>query len=230
MGGLVHRMPSTSALFFVGAISIAALPPLNGFASELLIFIAFFQSVAVVDPLIKVLLFICLALFALTSALSAACFVKAFGSIFLALPRSDQSFEAKEVSGSMIAGPAILAGACIILGIGAFQILAFAGYTLPLPDMFFVSILLLLMGALTYAILYFTASRDVRIGDTWGCGIKSLPSTTEYTGHGFSEPIVTFFSAIYRTNKTSNMTYYDQHTCLIKEGTADIRLIRFFEE
>ncbi|MFA5221047.1 MAG: proton-conducting transporter membrane subunit [Methanoregula sp.] len=230
MGGLAHRMPCTSALFFVGAISIAALPPLNGFASEILIFIAFFQSVAVVDPLVKVLLFICLALFALTSALSAACFVKAFGSIFLAQPRSRESSEAKEVNRAMIAGPAILAGACIVLGIGAFQILTFAGYTLPIPDMFLVSILLLFMGALAYTVLYFTASRDVRIGETWGCGIKSLPSSTEYTGHGFSEPVVTFFSAIYRPKKTSHMTYYDAHNCLLKEGTADIRLIKFFEE
>jgi formate hydrogenlyase subunit 3/multisubunit Na+/H+ antiporter MnhD subunit len=230
MGGLAYRMPYTSVLFFVGAISIAALPPLNGFASELLIFIAFFQSVAVVDPLVKVLLFICLALFALTSALSAACFVKAFGSIFLALPRSDESAEACEVSWPMITGPAVLAGACGILGIGAFQILAFAGYTLPIPDMFMISILLLVMAALAYVILYFTASHEVRIGETWGCGIKSLPSITEYTGHGFSEPIVTFFSAIYRTKKTSSLTYYDQNNCLIKEGTADIRLIKFFEE
>ncbi len=57
-----------------------------------------------------------------------------------------------------------------------------------------------------------------------------MPSITEYTGHGFSEPIVTFFSAIYRTKKTSSLTYYDQNNCLIKEGTADIRLIKFFEE
>ena len=42
MGGLIHRMPKTAALFFVGALAISALPPLNGFASEILIFISFF--------------------------------------------------------------------------------------------------------------------------------------------------------------------------------------------
>ena len=118
MGGLARRMPYTSALFFIGAVSISALPPLNGFASEILIFIlVLLIGFAVVDPLLKVLLFICLALFALTSALSAACFVKAFGSIFLALPRSPESEGAREVPRLMLIGPAILAAACILLGL-----------------------------------------------------------------------------------------------------------------
>ncbi|MFA6362472.1 proton-conducting transporter membrane subunit [Methanoregula sp.] len=230
MGGLSGKMPCTSVLFFTGAIAIAALPPLNGFASELLMYIAFFQSVTVVDPLIKVLLFICLALFALTSALSAACFVKAFGSIFLAQPRSKESEAAREVSLPMLVGPAILATACVILGVFAFQILTAFGYALPIPDLFLVSMLLLIMAALTYVVLYFTASREVRISETWGCGAKSQPSSTEYTGHGFSEPIVTIFSSIYRTKKAGTKKYYDQHDCIFAEGTAEIRLLKFFEE
>ncbi len=219
-------MPYTSVLFFTGAIAIAALPPLNGFASELLMFIAFFQSVAVVDPLIKVLLFICLALFALTSALSAACFVKAFGSVFLALPRSKESEDAREVSLPMLAGPAILAAACVILGVFAFQILAAFGYALPIPDMFLVSVLLLIMAALTYVVLYFTASREVRISETWGCGAKSQPSSTEYTGHGFSEPIVTIFSSIYRTKNPAQRRTTTSTTASLQKGTAEIRLLK----
>jgi len=230
MGGLSGKMPYTSVLFFTGAIAIAALPPLNGFASELMMYIAFFQSVTVVDPLLKVLLFICLALFALTSALSAACFVKAFGSVFLAQPRSPESEDAHEVNFPMLAGPAILAAACVILGVFAYQILTAFGYVLPIPDLFLVSLLLLIMAALTYVVLYFTASHDVRIRETWGCGAKSQPSSTEYTGHGFSEPIVTILSSIYRTKKSSTKTYYDQHDCIFAEGTAEIRLLKFFEE
>ncbi len=230
MGGLSGKMPVTSALFFTGAAAIAALPPLNGFASELLVYTAFFESVSMVDPLIKILLFICLALFALTSALSAACFVKAFGSIFLARSRSPECEEAHEVGLSMLAGPAILAAACVILGVFSYQILTAFGYVLPIPDLLLVSMLLLFMAALTYVVLYFTASHEVRISETWGCGARSLPSSTEYTGHGFSEPIVTIFSSIYRTKKTSTKTYYDQHECIFAEGTAEIRLVKFFEE
>jgi formate hydrogenlyase subunit 3/multisubunit Na+/H+ antiporter MnhD subunit len=230
MGGLAQRMPVTSALFFVGAVSIAALPPLNGFASELMIFIAFFTSVAVVDPLFKVLLFICLALFALTSALSAACFVKAFGSIFLALPRSPESAAAHEVSRAMLIGPGILAAACILLGVCALQIFAIVGFAVPLPDMLLVSLLLIGMACLTYAVLYFTASHKVRLSETWGCGTLSQQASAEYSGHGFSEPLDVIFSAIYRTRTKNERTFFDQKNCIFKEGTGEIRLLKVFEE
>ncbi|MFA5331119.1 MAG: proton-conducting transporter membrane subunit [Methanoregula sp.] len=230
MGGLAGRMPYTSALFFVGALAISALPPLNGFASELLIYIAYFQSVAVTDPLVKIVLVICLALFALTSALSAACFVKAYGSVFLAKPRSEQSAAAHEADLPMIVGPAILAALCVILGVFSFQILAFFGLAFPFPDMLLVSLLLLGMTAFVYIVLYFTASHEVRVTETWGCGVRSQPATTEYTGHGFSEPAVTIFSSIYRTKKVRALTYYDKHNCIMKDGTGEIRLVRFFEE
>jgi len=38
MGGLIKRMPWTALFFLIGAAAISALPPLNGFASEWLVF------------------------------------------------------------------------------------------------------------------------------------------------------------------------------------------------
>ncbi|MFA4859499.1 proton-conducting transporter membrane subunit [Methanoregula sp.] len=230
MGGLSHVMPWTSALFFIGAVAIAALPPLNGFASEILIFISFFSSVSAVDPLLKVVMFICLSLFALTSALSAACFVKAFGSIFLAMPRSEESARAKEVPFLMLLGPAILAAGCIFLGIFALQIFQLVGLTVPEPDMLVIGLLLLVMGGLTWIVLYFTASREVRVSETWGCGTLSQQPSTEYSGHGFSEPIDIIFSSIYRTRMKNERTFFDDKNTLFKEGTAEIRLLKLFEE
>lgn len=230
MGGLIHRMPSTAGLFFVGALAIAALPPLNGFASEVLIFISFFSSIAVADPLFKVLLFLCLGLFALTSALSAACFVKAFGSVFLALPRSKECGEAEEVPFLMLAGPAILASACILLGLFAAQIFLLTGFVVPMPDLFLVGLLLLAMLVLAFAALYFTASRKVRVTGTWGCGTPSLQPAMEYSGHGFSEPIDIIFSTVYRTKMKNERTFFDQRNCIFAGGTAEIRLIKVFEE
>jgi len=230
MGGLVHRMPYTSVLFFIGAVAIAALPPLNGFASEVLIFISFFSSVAVANPLFKVLIFICLALFALTSALSAACFVKAFGSVFLALPRSKESADAREVPLPMLAGPALLAGACVVIGLLALQLFTLAGYSVPIPDMLMIGVLLLAMIALTYGVLYITASRNVRISGTWGCGMPSQQPLTEYSGHGFSEPIDIIFSTIYRTKIRNERTFFDAAGCIFQEGNAEIRLLKVFEE
>ena len=230
MGGLSHVMPYTSALFFVGAVAIAALPPLNGFASEILIFISFFSSVSAVDPLLKVVMFIALSLFALTSALSAACFVKAFGSIFLAMPRSEESAKAREVPFLMLLGPAILAGACIILGLFALQLFTLAGFAVPEPDMLLIGVLLLVMAGLTYVVLHFTASREVRVSETWGCGTLSQQPSTEYTGHGFSEPIDIIFSSIYRTRLKNERMFFDEKNCHFREGVAEIRLLKVFEE
>jgi len=230
MGGLAHRMPWTSALFLTGSVAIAALPPLNGFASEILIFIPLFSSIAVVDPLLKVLLLVCLALFALTSALSAACFVKAFGSIFLALPRSEASARAREVPPAMIIGPAFLALACIFLGLYAYQLFLIAGFTVPVPDMLLVGSLLVVMAALVLVFLHGAAPRPVRISDTWGCGTPSQRSSTEYTGHGFSEPLDIIFSAIYRTRIRNERVFFDDKKSIFREGTAEIRLMKVFEE
>lgn len=230
LGGLARRMPATTSLFFTGAVAIAALPPLNGFASEVLVFIALFTSITVVDPFLKVLFLICLALFALTSALSAACFVKAFGSVFLALPRSPESAGAQEVPGAMLAGPALLALACVVLGLGAYQLFIVTGFSVPLPDMLLVGLILLAMAALTWVALYFTASRAERTGETWGCGGHIQQASAEYTGHGFSEPLDIIFSAIYRTRIRNERVFFDQRSTLFKEGTAEIRLMKVFEE
>ncbi len=230
MGGLASRMPWTSALFFLGAAGLAALPPLNGFASEILIFTAFFQSIAVVDPLLKVLLLASLALFALTGALAAACFVKAFGSVFLALPRSPASAQAREVPLPMIAGPAILAVACILLGLLSPRILSITGFSAPVPDMLLAGSLLLGMAILVLASLRLTASRAERISPTWGCGAPVQEASAEYTGHGFSAPLDIIFRVIYRTRIRNERTFFDQKNILFREGRAEIRLIRVFEE
>jgi hydrogenase-4 component B len=230
MGGLIHQMPYTAGLFFIGALAIAALPPLNGFVSEFLIFVSFFSSVSVVDPLLKVIMFICLSLFALTSALSAACFVKAFGSVFLALPRSQESEHAHEVAWPMIAGPAVLAAACIVLGLFALQLFTLAGFVLPVPDMLLIGLLLLGMTAVTFTVLYGTASTKVRVSETWGCGTLSQHASNEYSGHGFSEPLDIIFSVIYRTRIKNERKFFDSKNCIFQDGEAEIRLIRVFEE
>src|SRR5439155_7567234 len=86
LGGLVRRMPWTALFFLVGAMAIAGLPPLNGFASEWLTFQAFlFGFFHSTDPFVHFLFPAGAAVLALTTALAAACFVKAFGITFLAL-------------------------------------------------------------------------------------------------------------------------------------------------
>jgi multicomponent Na+:H+ antiporter subunit D len=55
MGGLAKRMPITAATSLIGALSIAGVPPLNGFWSKLIIIVALIQAGHPVFALIAVL-------------------------------------------------------------------------------------------------------------------------------------------------------------------------------
>jgi hydrogenase-4 component B len=230
MGGLIRRMPTTAFLFLIGAISISALPPFNGFVSELMIFQAFFQSVALANPFLELVLIISLAVFALTSALAAACFVKAFGITFLALPRSREAKAAEESPKLMLLGPAILALLCAVLGVFSLQFFNILGFTFDMPNMLFIGVILVGFYIFAYLAIRAFAERRERIAETWGCGIISQNSKMEYTASGFSEPIVTILKSIFRTQKKSERTFYDDQNVIFKEGTAEIQLLNFFEE
>ena len=230
MGGLIKAMPYTGILFLIGSVSISALPPFNGFVSELMIFQAFLQSFLVDNPLLKVLLFLALSLFALTSALAAACFVKAFGIIFLAGPRSKEAREAHDVSAFMIVGPAMLAGACILLGVFSFQLFGWLGFHLPIPNLMVIGLSLLVVLFLVWLLMKLVGNKNVRTSETWGCGILSQNSSMEYTASGFSEPILTIFRPIYRTKKSVERTYNDGSRSIFKNGTAAVHTFKLFEE
>ncbi len=118
MGGLIRGMPRTASFFLVGSLAIAGLPPLNGFVSEWLSF----QSLLLLgmkapQPVVQVLAPVAGAALALTGALAAACFVRAFGTAFLALPRSEAAGHAREAPAPLLAGMGILAAVCLLIGI-----------------------------------------------------------------------------------------------------------------
>lgn len=117
LGGLIKVMPYTSLFFLIGSVSICALPPFNGFVSEWLTYQSLLLGFNVPSITVKIISPLGGAVLALTGALAAACFVKAFGISFLGMPRSKHAEEAKEVSPSMILRMAMLAVLCLLLGI-----------------------------------------------------------------------------------------------------------------
>jgi len=123
LGGLIKKMPQTAFYFLLAAAAISALPPLNGFISEWMTLQAFFLGAINLSGNLRFFLVICAALLALTSALTAACFVKAFGVTFLALPRGQHSLNAQETSWSMKAGMFILAALVVISGLAVIPII-----------------------------------------------------------------------------------------------------------
>ena len=88
LGGIVRTMPWTSAFFLIGVLSIAALPPFNGFVSEWLTLQTVLRSAELASTSIKIVFAVCGALLALTAGLAVTCFVKVFAMGFLGMSRS----------------------------------------------------------------------------------------------------------------------------------------------
>lgn len=118
LGGLLKRMPMLAALFLVGALAIAALPPLNGFVSEWLTLQTILRSEDFASHLSRVVFALCGAGLALTAALAVTCFVKAFAMSFLGPAHSEKAGRAVEPAKSARISMALLALVCILLGVG----------------------------------------------------------------------------------------------------------------
>src|SRR5712691_5670968 len=117
LGGLIHRMPLTSFVFLVGCVAISALPPFNGFVSEWLAFQAILQSPDLPQWGLKVMVPAVGGLLALSAALAAACFVKAFGITFLGRPRTSVAHDARETDRFSLTAMFALVVLCLVAGV-----------------------------------------------------------------------------------------------------------------
>ena len=225
LGGLIKKMPYTAMFFLIGALAISAIPPLNGFASEWLIYQTMFTAILGSGSLLRVLLIIAAALLAMAGALAAYCFVKVFAISFLAKPRTDQAANAVEARGGILYGMGALALLCVVTGIfpaGLLRVLdtintdllgqhisnttlSFSGLIKLSPKMAssgmapFVILLIiftLLLGTFGFARLFSRGTKVRRYG-TWDCGFKQLTPRMQYTASGFSKPLRIVFRWLY---------------------------------
>lgn len=203
LGGLSKHMPLTSLLFLAGTAAICALPPLNGFVSELLIYLGLFDDIASGSGILASAAG--LAALALIGGLVVLAFTKLYGTVFLGAPRSHEVAEASEVDNLRIAAMALpLAG---ILFVGLFPRAAVAGVT-HAADFFLrtpadaadwlLSPTLAAVGRIAWGLLLGTAlllwlrrrmlrGRRIARGPTWGCGFTAPNVRMQYTGESFSE-------------------------------------------
>jgi hydrogenase-4 component B len=117
LGGLIRRMPWTALGFLVGCLSIAALPPFNGFVSEWLTLQTFLRSAELSSIGVKIVFALCGAGLALTAALAVTCFVKMFAMGFLGISRSAQAEHATESKSPTLGAMGFLAVLCFLLGV-----------------------------------------------------------------------------------------------------------------
>jgi hydrogenase-4 component B len=117
LGGLIKSMPLTALGFLAGTLSIAALPPFNGFVSEWLTLQTVLRSAELSSTLEKIVFALCGAGLALTAALAVTCFVKVFAMSFLGMRRLEKSKRLTEAGPTALAPMGILAALCLAFGV-----------------------------------------------------------------------------------------------------------------
>ena len=107
LGGLAKRMRYTTPLFFIGAMGLAGIPPMNGFQTEWLGLQTLIRAHDLVNPGDRVYLAAAGTLLTLTFALAVTTYIRIVGGAFLGAPRTHFARDAREVPRAMVVGMAI---------------------------------------------------------------------------------------------------------------------------
>lgn len=255
LGGLIKQMPWTSLLFLIGAVSIAGLPPFNGFVSEWLGLQALLSSSQLPSTILQISVAFASLPFALTIGLAAATFVRLFAMTFLSKTRSKFEFNIHEVPRNMIAGMVILAFSCILFGIipsigislisTAFHLqhtpsnpfdaitlqnsntTSFANLSMPIVAIMLSAIALAAFGF----IRVLSGKTNKTIYGTWDCGFGNLNERMEYTSISLSQPIRAVFKTLFKSHNQINKEFFMQsNPYLVKSIKLNSTTKNIFEE
>jgi formate hydrogenlyase subunit 3/multisubunit Na+/H+ antiporter MnhD subunit len=223
LGGLLRRMPQSGALFLVAAAATCALPPLNGFIGEWLLFQSLLHGADIQNTAGDVAIPLAVAAMALTAGLTVVAFVKAAGIGFLGRPRSAGAESATEVPGTMRFAVGLLVGVCIVLGVlptlilpaveravraalpGVGPVTLTHGVSLQLVGLRGVLEPAALAAAIVAASIGVTALRQAlsrrpapKVVEAWGCGRELQTARMQYTATSFAEPVGRVFDDVLR--------------------------------
>ncbi len=201
MGGLGRRMPWTSAAFLAGSWAISGLPPLNGFVSEWFIYLGAFRALGYFRwPWSLVIL----TALALIGALAAACFAKAYGTVFEGSPRTAAAAAAHESPRSLLVPMGVLAGACALIGLAPMLLapaldrvvaaLSEGTQVQPLSRLAHLpslSLLALVLLGSAFLLWRWLRPLDPRGSlPTWDCGYAAASPRMQYTASSFADGLV----------------------------------------
>jgi NADH:ubiquinone oxidoreductase subunit 5 (subunit L)/multisubunit Na+/H+ antiporter MnhA subunit len=209
MGGLLSRLPRTGALFLLGALALSALPPLNGFVSEWLLYLGLLEATrapAVATPLAAAL---ALSALALIGAVAAVAFTRLAGVALLGAPRSPAAARAEEPGPGSWIPLALLALGCLGLALFPAEALSLAAPAIAEVARIPVARLealvagpsrslavpmraaaLALGAASALAWLWrsrLLRGRQVAPAETWGCGFARPSPRMQYTGSSYAQ-------------------------------------------
>jgi hydrogenase-4 component B len=232
LGGIIHRMPQTAFVFLIGCAAISALPPLNGFVSEWLTLQAILLSPQLPSWGLKILVPAVGAMLALSAALAAACFVKAYGVTFLGRPRTRAAEDASETDRYSLAAMMLLALLCLLAGIlpGLFidalapVSSALIGARMPAQigaqwlsivpiaasrssyDGLLVFLFIAASGTLAAFAIHRFASDRLRRAPAWDCGYLDASPATQYSAMSFAQPIRRVFGTfVFQASESVDM-------------------------
>jgi hydrogenase-4 component B len=217
LGGMAGFMPYTTGTTVVASLSIAGVPPFNGFASKWLIIVACILA-GLRSPL-----FMLLGLTALFVALATlGSFLNLLGSVFLG--KADDAVRVREVPASMVVPQLLLAALCLLLGIFPQTVLHFCGRAIEsvigipassvaadgiwgglmlidgTPVAFWSPLAMLaalaVLGALSYGIQR-AGGGGVRSVPVWYCGEEHAPASVRYPASSFYMPFKDAIRGIY---------------------------------
>jgi hydrogenase-4 component B len=217
LGGLARSMPRTSGAFVVGAVAICGLPPLNGFVSELFVYLGLFHAAQQGDPQTWIAGALGAPALALIGGLALACFVKVLGAVFLGEPRTDDARHAHESPRTMTTPMAVLAGCCVLIGIAPFLVApvldravtawapeAATVHLASVAPLRWVSVagvgLLAIIALLASFLARSTRGRSTR-SLTWDCGYAAPTARMQYTSSSFADSIVSIFAWALRPSR-----------------------------
>ncbi|PWC39232.1 oxidoreductase [Azospirillum sp. TSO35-2] len=218
LGGLIHRLPTTAVLALIGAAAISALPPLNGFVGEWMLFQAILNAPALPEWSSKIGIAVVGAAVALAAALAAACFVRFYGIAFLGRPRSPEAAQAREVGTAMRAAMLIPAALCVAIGVLPTPLIRLFGPAVramveagPFDDRAYqpwfwlaptsavgnsyngmvLLVVIAVLSAVLVLVIHRWASNRVRWSTAWGCGHEEPDpgALSQYSASSFNQPI-----------------------------------------
>lgn len=212
LGGLARKMPWTAAAFLMGATAACALPPGNGFASEFLLYLGLFHTLGLGGEGALPGAVFAIPMLAMVGAAAVACFVKAYGIVFLGVPRRPLP-HAQHDPGWAIRGPlVVLAAGALLLGFAPLVMTPWldgicarwSGATAPgtpsLATLAPLTALAWMMAALVAALLggHFALQAAIRRRpyaetETWGCGYLAPTPRLQYTGTSLTQFLMRLF-------------------------------------
>ncbi len=211
MGGLSKALPALSMVAIIGVLSMAAIPPTNGFVSEWLM-IQSLMGGNLESKGMSLLIPLALAAVGICGMMMAASYARLYSFIFLGRPRSEKMIDPAPMEKGTIVPLVILAALCLGMGFFAtviMDVLSSGIVSLTgLPtdpsyrSVMTVEMLPLILGGsivvVLAALIWITYRKKYknRYVRTWGCG-GELDETMQYSSIGFSQPLIKVFHPLY---------------------------------